>query len=518
MSGVLTTLLPGFAGTVLPMWLRDRLRAGLGGVCLYAQNISSPGQLRSLTEAIMAENPHAIIAMDEEGGDVTRLFAATGAPFPGNAVLGRLDDLDTTRDTAAAIGWSLRRAGCTVNFAPCVDINSRADNPVIGVRSFGSEGELVARHTRAWVVGLQSAGVAASAKHFPGHGDTVEDSHVSLPVVKRSLDELRQRELQPFAAAIDAGCRVVMTSHILLSQLDPDRPATMSRIILQDLLRGELRFSGVIVSDALDMAGASGSLGMEAAAVAALRAGCDLLCLGTENTDDQLAAIERAVTRALADGTLVDGRVSESISRVRGLAEDLEGARRAAGAPLPFAADWPRDGAELIQTFDVQPGALVWRTTASDRYTVVRLEPDPNIAVGPTPWGPFAALRPEPLEGLRPELVEGLRPEVVEGRRPELVEGVRAHPAFTAQSVWLVSPEQSALPHPQTERSVLVVGRDIHQHPFARDAVDRLRSEHADVLVVDMGWPSADRRYADLATFGASRLMGRVLLKWLHAP
>ena len=510
MSGVLTTLLPGFAGTVLPMWLRDRLRAGLGGVCLYAQNISSPGQLRSLTEAIMAENPHAIIAMDEEGGDVTRLFAATGAPFPGNAVLGRLDDLDTTRDTAAAIGWSLRRAGCTVNFAPCVDINSRADNPVIGVRSFGSEGELVARHTRAWVVGLQSAGVAASAKHFPGHGDTVEDSHVSLPVVKRSLDELRQRELQPFAAAIDAGCRVVMTSHILLSQLDPDRPATMSRIILQDLLRGELRFSGVIVSDALDMAGASGSLGMEAAAVAALRAGCDLLCLGTENTDDQLAAIERAVTRALADGTLVDGRVSESISRVRGLAEDLEGARRAAGAPLPFAADWPRDGAELIQTFDVQPGASVWRTTASDRYTVVRLEPDPNIAVGPTPWGPFAALRPEPVEGRRPELVEG--------RRPELVEGVRAHPAFTAQSVWLVSPEQSALPPPQTERSVLVVGRDIHQHPFARDAVDRLRSEHADVLVVDMGWPSADRRYADLATFGASRLMGRVLLKWLHAP
>ena len=514
MSGVLTTLLPGFVGTALPMWLRVRLRAGLGGVCLYAQNISSPGQLRSLTDAITAENPHAIIAIDEEGGDVTRLFASTGAPFPGNAVLGRLDDLDTTRDTAAAIGWSLRRAGCTVNFAPCVDINSRADNPVIGVRSFGSEGEPVARHTRAWVAGLQSTGIAASAKHFPGHGDTVEDSHVSLPVVKRSLDELRQRELQPFAAAIDAGCRVVMTSHVLLSQLDPERPATMSRIVLQDLLRGELRFSGVIVSDALDMAGASGSLGMEAAAVAALRAGCDLLCLGTENSDDQLAAIERAVTSAVADGTLADGRVSESISRVRGLAEDLEGARRAAGAPLPFAADWPRDEAELIRTFDVQPGASEWRARASERYTVVRLEPDPNIAVGPTPWGPFAALGPE--------LVEGRRPEPVEGRfdalGPELVEGLSAHPSFAAQSVWLVSPEQSALPSWQAERPVLVVGRDIHRHLFAREAVDRLRSEHADVLVVDMGWPSADRKYADLATFGASRLMGRVLLKWLHAP
>ena len=285
----------------------------------------------------MAENPYAIIAMDEEGGDVTRLFAATGAPFPGNAVLGRLDDLDTTRDTAAAIGWSLRQAGCTVNFAPCVDVNSRSDNPVIGVRSFGSDAERVARHGRAWVAGLQSSGVAASAKHFPGHGDTAQDSHVSLPVVNRSLDELRSRELLPFAAAIEAGCRVVMTSHILVPQLDRNHPATMSRIVLHDLLRGELGFSGVIVSDALDMAGASGSLGMAGAAVAALRAGCDLLCLGTENTDAQLAEIERAVSSAVADGTLASSRVWEAMSRVRGLAEDLEGARQAAGQPPRFA-------------------------------------------------------------------------------------------------------------------------------------------------------------------------------------
>ena len=486
---MLSTLLAGFAGTALPTWLRDRLRAGLGGVCLFAQNISSPGQLRALTEAITAENPYAIIALDEEGGDVTRLFAATGAPFPGNAVLGRLDDVDTTQDIAAAIGWSLRQAGCTVNFAPCVDINSRADNPVIGVRSFGSEAERVARHTRAWVAGLQSAGIAASAKHFPGHGDTAEDSHVSLPIVKRSLKELRQRELQPFAAAIDAGCRVVMTSHILVSQLDPDRPATMSRIVLQDLLREELDFSGVIVSDALDMAGASGSVGMEAAAVAALRAGCDLLCLGSENTDAQLAAIERAVRNAVAEGTLAYGRVSESMSRVRGLAEDLEAARRAAGAPPPFAADWRGDEAELIHTFDIQPGASDWRGRASGQYTVVRLETDPNIAVGATPWGPFAAVAADPA--------------------------APAASSFAAQSACLVSPEQSALPSFQAERPLLVVGRDIHQHLFAREAVDRLRSEHADVLVVDMGWPSADRRYADLATFGASRLMGRVLLKWL---
>ena len=495
---MLTTLLPGFAGTVLPVWLRDRLRAGLGGVCLFAQNISSPGQLRALTDAIMVENPYAIIALDEEGGDVTRLFAATGAPFPGNAVLGRLDDLETTRDTAAAIGWSLRRAGCTVNFAPCVDVNSRSDNPVIGVRSFGSDAERVARHGRAWVAGLQSTGVAASAKHFPGHGDTAQDSHVSLPVVNQSLAELQRRELVPFAAAIEAGCRVIMTSHVRLPQLDSDHPATMSRVVLNDLLRGELGFSGVVVSDALDMAGASGSLGMAGAAVAALQAGCDLLCLGTENSDDQLAEIERAVSGAVAEGVLASTRVSEAVSRVRGLATDLEAAREAAGQPPASLPRWPRGEAELVRAFDIKPWAADWRAKASGRYNVVRLEANPNIAVGATPWGPFAALCPEPVEGRFDEL--------------------SAHSAFAAQPVCEVSPEQSALPSFQPEQPILVVGRDIHQHPFAREAVDRLRSAPVDVLVVDMGWPSDDRRYADLATFGASLLMGHALLNWLDAP
>jgi beta-N-acetylhexosaminidase len=491
---MLSTLLPGFAGTALPVWLRDRLRAGLGGVCLFAQNISSSGQLGSLTDEIIDANPYAIIAIDEEGGDVTRLFAATGAPFPGNAVLGRLDDLDTTRDTAAAIGWSLRRAGCTVNFAPCVDVNSRSDNPVIGVRSFGSDAERVARHGRAWVAGLQSTGVAASAKHFPGHGDTAQDSHVSLPLVNRSLDELRSRELLPFAAAIEAGCRLVMTSHVRVPQLDPKRPATMSRTVLQDLLRGELRFAGVIVSDALDMAGASGSLGMARSAVAAMRAGCDLLCLGTENTDTQLADIERAMNSAISDRTLAARRVQEAGGRVRGLAAELTAARQAAGQPPRPAPVWPKGEAELVQTFDARPEASEWRVRASGRYTVVRLEVDPNLAVGPTPWGPFAA-----------EVKQAVAAEAA----------APAASSFAAQSVWLISPERSALPSFQAEQPVLVIGRDIHQHRFAREAVDRLRSEHVDVLVVEMGWPSEDRRYADLATFGASLLMGRALLRWL---
>jgi beta-N-acetylhexosaminidase len=476
---LLPTLLPGFAGTVLPGWLRDRLRADLGGVCLFAQNISSSGQLRALTDAIVAENPHAIIAIDEEGGDVTRLCAATGARFPGNAVLGRLDDLKITYDTAAAIGWSVRQAGCNVDFAPCADINSRSENPVIGVRSFGSDAELVSRHGRAWVAGLQSTGVAATAKHFPGHGDTAQDSHISLPEVDCSLGELRRRELLPFVAAIEAGCQLIMTSHILLPQVDPAHPATMSRIVLHDLLRGELGFSGVIVSDALDMAGASGSLGMAGAAVAALRAGCDLLCLGTDNTDDQIAEIEQAVSTAVADGDLASARLSEATDRVRRLASDLEAARRLVGQPPLAALGRSGNDAKLINALDVRSGAWDWRTRAAGQYTVLRLEADPNIAVGSTPWGPFTV------------------------------------PAFNAQPICVITPEHSELPPFQSGLPVLVVGRDIHRHRFAREAVDQLRSQHVNVLVVDMGWPSADRRYADVATFGASRMMGEVLLSWL---
>jgi beta-N-acetylhexosaminidase len=150
---VLTTLLPGFRGTTLPEWLEDRLRTGLGGVCIFGPNIDSLPQLRALTDAIYAANPRALIAIDEEGGDVTRLFTQVGSPSPGNAVLGRIDDLNVTRTAAELIGWKLRRSGVNVDFAPTADINSNPDNPVIGVRSFGVSPERVAEHTSAWIAG-----------------------------------------------------------------------------------------------------------------------------------------------------------------------------------------------------------------------------------------------------------------------------------------------------------------------------------------------------------------------------
>ena len=183
----LTVLMPGFVGVEAPAWLESRLADGLGGVCLFAENVASVPQVRALTSSLYKARPTAIVSMDEEGGDVSRLHQREGSPFPGNAVLGRLGDATLTRGVGEWVGLELRSAGVGLALAPDADVNSNPDNPVIGVRSFGADAAAVALHTAAWTEGLQSTGVAACAKHFPGHGDTSQDSHVALPVV--SADE-----------------------------------------------------------------------------------------------------------------------------------------------------------------------------------------------------------------------------------------------------------------------------------------------------------------------------------------
>ena len=470
---VLPTLLPGFAGTTVPDWLHARLRQGLGGVCLFARNVVDHAQLAALTAEIREANPYAVVALDEEGGDVTRLFADVGSPFPGNAVLGRLDDLDLTRAVAVEVGRALRRTGCTMTFAPDVDVNSNPDNPVIGVRSLGADPALVARHGAAWVEGVQSAGVDGCAKHFPGHGDTGQDSHLALPVVDAPLGALWERELVPFAAAARAGVRAVMTSHILLPLLDPDAPATFSRRVLTGVLREELGFDGVVVTDALDMAGAASPGGLGESAVRALAAGCDLLCLGNDNTAEQVDAIVAAVGDAVGDGSLGAARLAEAAGRVRGLA-DARPAPEVPASSTAEALDRLLPDATLVRAFDLGRDATAWRDRARGRFAAVRLEDRPNVAVGVLPWGPDLADRGE----------------------------VVLHPG-------------DPLPGPGLgDGPVLVLGRDLHRHAYARAVVDRLRASH-DVLVVDLGWPSPDRAYADVATFGASRRVGAALLGWL---
>ena len=210
----LSVLMPGLPGTVVPNWLGRYFEQGLASICLYGENVVSPDQLAEFVTEIRNIRPDVVIAIDEEGGDVTRIHYREGSPYPGNAVLGRLDDEDVTRNTAAHVGWSLASLGINLALAPDVDVNSNSDNPVIGTRSFGAEPNLVARHAVAWVRGLQSQGVAACAKHFPGHGDTSVDSHLALPMLNAPLETLHGRELVPFQAVADGGLAAVMTSHI----------------------------------------------------------------------------------------------------------------------------------------------------------------------------------------------------------------------------------------------------------------------------------------------------------------
>ena len=205
----------GFAGVRVPDWLEEWLERGLGGAVLFARNVVDPDQVRALTDDLHAARPGLLVAVDEEGGDVTRLEAATGSSYPGACALGAVDDVELTERVAAAIGADVAAAGIDVDFAPVADVNSNPENPVIGIRSFGSDAELVGRHVAATVRGLQGAGVAACAKHFPGHGDTHQDSHLELPTV-----EFDAVALEPFRAAVAAGVRSVMTAHVLL------RPST----------------------------------------------------------------------------------------------------------------------------------------------------------------------------------------------------------------------------------------------------------------------------------------------------
>lgn len=329
----LAVLQPGFTGTTAPDWLLRRLGEGLASVGLFGRNIESPAQLAALTARLRAERDDVLVAIDEEGGDVTRLEVRHGSSFPGNFALGSVDDVDLTRAVARELGRRLAECGVNLNWAPSADVNSNPGNPVIGVRSFGADTALVARHTAAYVEGLQSAGVAACTKHFPGHGDTEVDSHHALPRIDVDLDTLHARELVPFRAAIAAGSQSVMSAHILLPALDPTRPATLSPQILTGLLRQELGYEGLIVTDGMEMDAIAGTYGIERGSVLAIAAGADAICVGGGLADeDTVLRLRDALVAAVRTGELSEERLADAAARVRALASWTLRARGCLGA------------------------------------------------------------------------------------------------------------------------------------------------------------------------------------------
>jgi beta-N-acetylhexosaminidase len=437
-------LLAGFPGLEAPDWIRRLVDRGLGGVVLYAWNVRDEDQLRALTDALRAQSPELVVAIDEEGGDVTRLEAKDGSSYPGNWALGVVDDVELTRAVAGAMAADLAAAGINLDLAPVADVNTTADNPIIGVRSFGSDAKLVARHVAAFVEGLETGGVAACAKHFPGHGDTLEDSHLELPTV----DELRAEALLPFRAAIDAGVTAIMTAHIRVREIG-DEPATLSRVLIGDVLREELGFTGVAITDALEMQAISATVGVEQGAVQALIAGADALCLGHDLGADSVERIVAAVVEGVTKERLVEA--SSRVAGISGIRPEVDAPNRGVGAAA---------------------AARAVRTEGQVRLTrpavVVELRPEPTIAVDARNGGLGDALV---------------------ARLPDT--RVTHEPAVGIDDGQLV-----------------VVLQDAHRHEWQRDAATKLVEAASDAVVVEVGLPVWRPHGAAgyMATHGAARV------------
>ncbi|MFG2096099.1 glycoside hydrolase family 3 protein [Streptomyces sp. NPDC048612] len=480
----LAVLQPGFTGTTAPDWLLRRLGEGLVSVGLFGRNVADPAQLAALTGRLRAERGELLVAIDEEGGDVTRLEVRGGSSFPGNHALGAVDDPALTRAVARELGRRLADCGINLNWAPSADVNSDPANPVIGVRSFGADPQLVARHTAAYVEGLQSAGVAACTKHFPGHGDTAVDSHHDLPRITADLPTLRARELVPFRAAVAAGTRAVMSAHILLPALDSEHPATLSPAALHGLLRapaaeGGLGFDGLIVTDGMEMRAIAATYGIERGSVLALAAGADAICVGGGLADEDIVLrLRDALVRAVRDGELPEQRLADAAARVRALAGRPPGADAGEGAgPAPgIGLTAARRALRLTVTGPYEP-------LAGPAY-VAAFTPLANIAVGDeTPWGVAAE-----LARLLPGTETATR---------------TAEAAAAADPAALVDGLLTAA----AGRRLVAVVRDVHRHPWMADALHRLLAARPDTAVVEMGVPQAPPRGAlHIATHGAARV------------
>lgn len=302
----------------------------VGGVILFARNVHDPAQVARLTNALqeMAARSGAgiplLVSVDQEGGVVARLV--TGATvFPGNMALGATGSEQLAYEAGLWTGRELRAVGIHQNYAPVVDVNNNPSNPVIGVRSFGEDPAAVSRLGAAMVRGLQAAGVLATAKHFPGHGDTEMDSHIDLPTVPHPMDRLERVELAPFRAAIQAGVASVMTAHITFPAVEPapGLPATLSRRVLTDLLREEMGFRGLVVTDAIEMGAIVKHWGIGQAAVRAVQAGADAVLVAWPADWTAAIQVARALVEAARSGEIPTARLDEAVARILAAKEQL---------------------------------------------------------------------------------------------------------------------------------------------------------------------------------------------------
>ena len=527
-------LIPPFPGLSAPRWMLDALGRGLAGVTLFGQNISAPDQVSALTAMLRSAAPgdDPVIAIDEEGGDVTRVAYADGSPYPGNAALGAVDDVALTQAVYRAIGADLAALGINFDLAPCADVLGTADSPAVGTRSFGADTGLVSRHTAAAVAGLQGACVAACTKHFPGHGRTGTDSHEAIATIEGGLADLRLVDLPPFEAAIRAGTLAIMPSHLRVPELTGDLPATVSVAAITGLLRGELGFTGVIVSDALEMRATRDTFGIPGAAVLAVAAGTDLLCLGRDGSEADYLAVRDALVAAVRDGALDGERLEEAADRVARLRGGLARARSAAPAgdsagpavglalgPAAGLAAGPAIGSEVGHAVGLVAARRAVRVSGPHRTlsrpVIIEVEPRENIAAGRFGWGlaPWASAGSVHRVSASGRLLNGAGLGLADPERSGPADrgpadggsadgGSADNGAADGDRV-----DAAAILAAAAGRSLVAVVRDAHRDEQTRLLVSALLAARPDLILVEMGLPfwRPPEGTSYLATYGASR-------------
>ncbi|NWQ43343.1 beta-N-acetylhexosaminidase [Bacillus sp. EB106-08-02-XG196] len=310
-------ILAGIFGTTLDTNAKNLIsQFHVGGIIFYKNNFETPEQTVQLVNQLKAGNSSNLplfLSVDQEGGKVTRLPGGL-VNFPPNNQIGDVNDPEFSYKVGSLLGYELKEFGLNLNFAPVLDINSNPNNPVIGDRSFGNNSEIVSTLGIQTMKGIQSQNVIPTIKHFPGHGGTSVDSHLELPIVNKSLKELKELELIPFKRAIDDGADVVMVAHILLPELDKINPASMSKAVMTDILRKQLNFTGVIITDDMTMGAIVEHFDIGKAAVESVKAGSDIILIGHDY--NKVVKIISSLKTAVENGEISEQRLNESVERI----------------------------------------------------------------------------------------------------------------------------------------------------------------------------------------------------------
>lgn len=452
----------------------------VGGFILFRRNVSSPEQVVTLTNDLQklalsgdAQIP-LLISVDQEGGKITRISEGVTV-FPGNMPLGATRDKQLARQAAQLMGEDLKNLGIHLNFAPVMDVNNNPQNPVIGVRSFGSDPNLVAELGTAMIQGYHDAGVFTAVKHFPGHGDTSVDSHISLPTIHHDRKRLDQVELVPFKKAIEAGTDFVMTAHVTFPAIEPTPglPATLSKRVLTDLLRNELGFQGIIITDDMEMGAIANRYGTGEAAVKAIEAGADmiLVCHTLEKQKDAILAVQKAVE----NGRITEERIDESVKRILELKAKKMGNHSLVSQPY-------RKHSKKMEIHKLA------QTIADQSVTLVQ--------------GSFEPLKSEQYSQLL------VLTSSNENQVKQVFQNTGYRPTIKLIKELKKEEINDILLESRSYSAVIVAVEDLSKHAVWRELIQKLSNEHSSVVVLGLGVPYdasfVPKEIPFIATYGST--------------